>query len=64
MKLRQLGWMCVGPTPFTHAWADEGRSERLVVEPSKTMRTEPGGPGADGPLESSQPIVAIPIAKA
>ena len=28
------------------------------------MRIEPGGDGADGPLESSQPTIAIPIAKA
>src|SRR5262249_5308334 len=38
-KLRQLGWMCVAPTPATHACADEGRSDRRVVDPRNTMRS-------------------------
>jgi hypothetical protein len=37
-KLRQLGWMCVAPTPDTHAWAEAGRSDRRAVEPRKTIR--------------------------
>jgi hypothetical protein len=38
-KLRQLGWICVAPTPATHASAEAGRSDRRVVEPRNTIRT-------------------------
>ena len=38
-KLRQLGCVCVAPTPWTQACADGGRSVRRVVGPRKTMRT-------------------------
>src|SRR5262245_16264851 len=54
--------MCVEPTPLTHACAEAGRSERRVVEPRKAIRTDPGGDGAEGPLESSQPISARQVA--
>src|SRR5262252_5313786 len=52
-KLRQLGCVCVAPTPLTHACAAGGRSARRLVEPWNTMRTAAtvadgeGGPGAD-----------------
>lgn len=38
-KLRQLGWICVAPTPATHAWAEAGRSARRVVDPRNAIRT-------------------------
>jgi hypothetical protein len=46
-KVRQLGWMCVAPTPLAHACADGGRSDRRAVAPMNTIRTvavvEPDG---------------------
>ena len=62
-KLRQLGCVCVAPTPLTHACADVGRSVRRAVAPMNTMRTfavvEPDGVvGDDEPFGSSQPSVA------
>jgi hypothetical protein len=38
-KLRQLGCVCVAPTPLTHGSADAGRSVRRAVAPMKTIRT-------------------------
>jgi hypothetical protein len=66
-KLRQLGWMCVAPTPLTHACADGGRSDRRAVAPMNTIRTvavvEPDGVvGDDSLFDSSQPSVARPNA--
>src|SRR5262252_1032599 len=55
-KLRQLGCVCVAPTPSTHACAAGGRSPRRLVEPWNTMRIVAtvadgeDGPGADEPL--------------
>ena len=62
-KLRQLGCVCVAPTPLTHACADVGRSVRRAVAPVNTMRTvavvDPDGVvGDDEPFGSSQPSVA------
>src|SRR5215510_8836623 len=62
-KLRQLGWMCVAPTPATHACADEGRSDRRVVDPRNTMRSV-GGVDGLGPLGESSHAVAARIANA
>ena len=45
-KFRQLGWMCVAPTPFTQSCADGGRSERRDVDPVNTTRTVPSDEGA------------------
>jgi hypothetical protein len=58
-KLRQLGCVCVAPTPLTHACADVRRSVRRAVAPMNTMRTfavvEPDGViGEDEPFGSSQ----------
>src|SRR5262245_18955078 len=39
VKLRQLGWICVAPTPATQACAEAGRSDRRVVAPRNTIRT-------------------------
>src|SRR6187431_137899 len=36
-KSRQLGWMCVSPTPDTQACAEAGKLDRLVVDPAKTI---------------------------
>jgi hypothetical protein len=62
-KLRQLGWMCVEPTPLMHCCADGGRSVRLAVDPMNTIRTmdvvEPGPVGGDGVLASSQSLSEI-----
>src|SRR5262245_66524840 len=38
-KLRQLGWICVAPTPATHPCAEAGRSDRRAVDPRNTIRT-------------------------
>jgi hypothetical protein len=66
-KLRQLGCVCVAPTPFAHACADAGRSDRRAVGPTNTMRAtakgDPGGDGeGDGPLAPSQPKSATKLA--
>lgn len=63
-KPRQLGCVCVAPTPLVHACAEAGRSARRAVAPMNTTRTvavvEPGGVvGDDGPFGPSQPSVAI-----
>src|SRR5215510_9998635 len=54
--------MCVMPTPFTHASANDGRSVRRAVDPMKTMRTE-AVVAEDGALSLSQPR-ATPISNA
>ena len=38
-KLRQLGWICVNPTPPAQACAEAGKSVRRVVAPRNTIRT-------------------------
>jgi hypothetical protein len=64
-KFRQLGCVCVAPTPFAHASADEGRSDRRAVGPMKTMRTTASvDPGDDGAFGSSQPKTATKLAAA
>ena len=61
-KLRQLGCVCVAPTPLTHACADAGRSLRRAVAPMNTMRTvavvEAVGLVTVESFGSSQPSVA------
>jgi len=53
-KSRQLGWMCVSPTPETQACAEAGRLDRLVVDPAKTILSVMAESLGDAGASSSQ----------